>query len=122
MTLLNAPEYDARREDRKRNLLVGSGVVVLVAALVAVAGFLTGHGWFFSNLPVEHRVNVFLTTVEQAITPRRMGCGTTIRTGSSIRRSMTTRCSGLPRTGRRRATGVARSRASMWTSPSGTTP
>jgi hypothetical protein len=64
MTLLNAPEYDARREDRKRNLLVGSGVVVLVAALVAVAGFLMGHGWFFSNLPVEHRVNVFLTTVE----------------------------------------------------------
>jgi hypothetical protein len=49
MTLLNAPEYDARREDRKRNLLIGSVVVVFVAAIVAVAGFLTGHGWFFSN-------------------------------------------------------------------------
>jgi hypothetical protein len=64
MTLLNAPEYDARREDRKRNLLIGSVVLVVVAALVAVAGFLMGHGWFFSNLPVEHRVDVFLTTVE----------------------------------------------------------
>lgn len=65
MTLLNAPEYDARREDRKRNLLVGSGVLLLLAAIVAVAGFLMGHGWFFSNLPAEHRVDVFLSTVQR---------------------------------------------------------
>jgi hypothetical protein len=73
MTLLNAPEYDSRREDRKRNLLVGSGVLVLVAALVAVAGFLMGHGWFFANMPVEHRVNAFLTTVEHGDYPKAYG-------------------------------------------------
>ena len=28
MTLLNAPEYDARRETRNRNLLIGAGVLV----------------------------------------------------------------------------------------------
>src|SRR3978361_706316 len=70
MTLLNAPEYDSRREDRKRNLLVGSGVLVLVAALVAVAGFLMGHGWFFANLPVEPLVNAVFPPVEDGDYPK----------------------------------------------------
>jgi hypothetical protein len=65
MTLLNAPEYDARREDRKRNLLVGLVVLIFASAILAVAGFLMGHGWFFSNLPAEHRVDVFLSTVQR---------------------------------------------------------
>jgi hypothetical protein len=65
MTLLNAPEFDARRENRKRNLLVGSGVLLAVAIVVALAGYVMGHGWAFSNLPVEHRVSVFLDTVER---------------------------------------------------------
>jgi hypothetical protein len=64
MALLNAPEYDERGESRKRNLLIG--VVILVAVLVVtfLAGFLLGHGWFFSNLPAEHRVNAFFDTLE----------------------------------------------------------
>lgn len=64
MTLLNAPAYDARREQLKRNLLIGISVAVLVLALVAMAGYVMGHGWFFSNLPDEHRVSVFMQTVE----------------------------------------------------------
>jgi hypothetical protein len=34
-------------------------------ALLAVAGFLMGHGWLFTNVPVEHKVNVFLSTLQK---------------------------------------------------------
>lgn len=64
MTLLNAPEYDGRKENRKRNLLVGSGVVILLVTVIGVGGFMLGHGWFFSNLPAEHRVGNFLTALQ----------------------------------------------------------
>jgi len=64
MTLLNAPEYNRRRENRNRNLLVGSGVVVLLAVVIGLGGYIMGHGWFFSLLPVEHRINVFMNTLE----------------------------------------------------------
>lgn len=64
MTLLNAPQYNAHRENRNRNLLVGTAIVVALSALLCVGGYLLGHGWFFSNLPVEHRINVFLTTLQ----------------------------------------------------------
>ena len=64
MTLLNAPEYDARRETRNRNLLIGSGVLLAVLLVTAVAGFILGHGWFFSNLPIERKVDKFFTALE----------------------------------------------------------
>ena len=65
MTLLNAPEYDTRRETMKRNLLVGGGALILVLALLTVSGYLLGHGWFFQNLPEEHAVSKFLTDLEE---------------------------------------------------------
>ena len=65
MTLLNAPEFNEQKETRNRNLLIGSGAFVALIALLAVAGFILGHGWLFMNLPAEHRINVFLSTVEQ---------------------------------------------------------
>jgi len=64
MTLLNAPEYDKRKENTKRNLLIGAGVLVLLTAVIGVGGFLLGHGWFFSTVPAEHRVDQFLTALE----------------------------------------------------------
>ena len=64
MTLLNAPEFDEKKETRNRNILVGSAIGVAAIAILAVAGFLLGHGWFFMNLPVEHKVNVFLSAVQ----------------------------------------------------------
>jgi hypothetical protein len=64
MTLLNAPEYDQRRENRKRNLLIGALILVVVLVVTFLAGFLLGHGWFFSNLPAEHRVNGFFDALE----------------------------------------------------------
>lgn len=64
MTLLNAPEYDQRAESRKRNLLIGALILVVVLVVTFLGGFLLGHGWFFSNLPAEHRVNVFFDALE----------------------------------------------------------
>ncbi len=73
MTLLNAPVYNARRENLKRNLFIGGGVTVFLLIVLALAGYIMGHGWFFSNLPVEHKVNVFLTTVQQGDYPKAYG-------------------------------------------------
>jgi hypothetical protein len=64
MTLLNAPAFDVQKESRKRNVQIGSLIAVVAIALLAVAGFLLGHGWLFMNVPVEHRVNVFLSTLQ----------------------------------------------------------
>jgi hypothetical protein len=64
MTLLNAPEYDVQKENRKRNILVGSGIGVVLVAVLSLAGFLLGHGWLFTNLPVEHKVSVFLSALQ----------------------------------------------------------
>lgn len=73
MTLLNAPVYDARRENLRRNLLIGAGASVFLAVVLALAGYIMGHGWFFSNLLVEHKVNVFLSTVQQGDYPKAYG-------------------------------------------------
>ncbi len=73
MTLLNAPEFDERKENRRRNIWVGSGTFVALVAVLTVAGFLLGHGWLFTNLPVEHRVNVFLTAVQAGDSPKAFG-------------------------------------------------
>lgn len=64
MTLLNAPEFDDRREKRKSNLLIGFGVLVVLTVVIGLGGLVMGHGWFFSLLPVEHRINVFLDTLQ----------------------------------------------------------
>jgi hypothetical protein len=73
MTLLNAPAYDVRRENLKRNVLIGSGTAVVLGTILAFAGYIMGHGWFFSNLPVEHRVSVFLSAVQQGDYPKAYG-------------------------------------------------
>jgi len=73
MTLLNAPQFDERKENRKRNILLGSGILVAAMVVLTVAGFLLGHGWLFMNLPVEHRVKVFLTAVEAGDYPKAYG-------------------------------------------------
>src|ERR1700722_7253462 len=64
MTLLNAPEYDSRRETRNRNLLISVGVLLALMIVIGIGGFLLGHGWFFSNLPAEHKVGNFFSALE----------------------------------------------------------
>ena len=62
--LLNAPEYDDKAERRRTGLWIGSAVLLLLAAVIGVGGYLMGHGWFFTNLRAEHRVNSFFDTLE----------------------------------------------------------
>lgn len=64
MSLIDAPEYDERGERRKRNIIIAAGVTFLVLLILAFAGYITGHGWLFSNLPTEHRVNSFFNALE----------------------------------------------------------
>ncbi len=65
MTLLNAPAYDERRAKRVRISLIGAAALVVLLLVLTFAGFVTGHGWLFSNLPIEHKVNRFFTALEQ---------------------------------------------------------
>jgi hypothetical protein len=64
MTLLNAPAYDEHKEKLTRNLLIGSAVAVVLLILLTLAGFLLGHGWLFTNLPAEHKVNNFFGALQ----------------------------------------------------------
>jgi hypothetical protein len=73
MTLLNAPEFDEKRETRKHNTLVGSGISIAALVVLAVTGFLMGHGWLFMNLPVEHRVGNFLAAIQAQDYPKAYG-------------------------------------------------
>jgi hypothetical protein len=45
MTLLNAPDFDSRRETRNRNLLIAFGVFVLLLVVSGVGGFLLFCCW-----------------------------------------------------------------------------
>src|SRR5665213_684785 len=73
MTLLNAPQFDEQKETRQRNILVGSGILVVALVLLTVGGFLLGHGWLFTNLPIEHMVNNFLTALQAKDYPKAYG-------------------------------------------------
>jgi hypothetical protein len=64
MSLLNAPEYDERGERRKTGLLIGIGVALLLTAVIGIGGYLMGHGWFFTNLRAERRVDTFFKALE----------------------------------------------------------
>lgn len=64
MSLMDAPEYDERTERRKLTLLIGSGAVVLLLLVLSFAGYILGHGWLFTNLGAEHRVNKFFDALE----------------------------------------------------------
>jgi hypothetical protein len=64
MSLLDAPEFDARKEKLTKSLLIGTAITIVVLVLLTLAGFLLGHGWLFTDLPAEHRVDHFFTALE----------------------------------------------------------
>jgi hypothetical protein len=64
MTLIDAPAYDPTHDNRVRNLLLSGGVLLLLAIVLGIGGYALGHGWFFSNLPAEHKVNSFYNALE----------------------------------------------------------
>ena len=65
MTLLNAPAYDERRAKLTRLAVIGAVALFFLLIILTFAGFITGHGWLFSNLPVEHRIDRFFTALEK---------------------------------------------------------
>jgi hypothetical protein len=64
MNLMDAPAYDPTRDDRRRNIIVGALVAVLLLGVAAFAGYVSGHGWLFTNLGYEHRVGGFFDALE----------------------------------------------------------
>ncbi len=73
MTLLNAPAYDERQAHRTRNAILALVALFVLLIVLTLAGFITGHGWLFSNLPIEHKVDTFLTDIEQQKFPEAYG-------------------------------------------------
>jgi len=63
MTLLDAPQFNARRERRNRNLLL-TGVIILLVGAIAVVSWAAEMPWQVWHWPSDHRVNQFLGTVE----------------------------------------------------------
>jgi hypothetical protein len=64
MSLMDAPKYDERGERRKMTILISIGCAFLLLLVLTLAGYITGHGWLFSNLGAEHRVNEFFNALE----------------------------------------------------------
>jgi hypothetical protein len=73
MSLMDAPAYDPTRDNRRRNLFIGLAATVLLLLLVTLAGYVLGHGWFFSNLGYEHRVNSFFNALQDKDYPKAYG-------------------------------------------------
>jgi len=73
MSLMDATPYDEAKETRKKRAIIGALVAVVLFIAIALSGFFMGHGWFFSNLPAEMRVNTFLKTVEAGDFPKAYG-------------------------------------------------
>ncbi len=65
MTLLNAPDYNPARDNLIRNIAIGTAGFIFLLIVLTLAGFIAGHGWFFTNLGYEHRVNDFFTDLEK---------------------------------------------------------
>lgn len=70
MTLLNAPAYDERKEQLKKAGLIGAGVAVALLVVLTLGGYISGHGWLFSNLPAERRVSTFFAALESKDYPK----------------------------------------------------
>lgn len=64
MTLIDAPAYNEGREKLKQNLLIGTGVLIVLLVVLSLVGFVLGHGWLFTNLGAEHNVNNFFQSLE----------------------------------------------------------
>jgi len=70
MTLLNAPAYDPASDIRNRNIMIATAGTLVLAVLLFFGGYIMGHGWFFSNLPTEHKVNRFFDALQARDYPK----------------------------------------------------
>ena len=63
MTLMDAPEFNARRERRNRILGI-SAIVLSVLVFIAGVSFYLDMPWQLWHWPSDHRINVFFAAVE----------------------------------------------------------
>jgi hypothetical protein len=73
MSLMDAPAYDPTADNRRRNALIGIASFFVLLLLVTLAGYVLGHGWLFTNLGYEHRVNNFYNALEAKDYPKAYG-------------------------------------------------
>ncbi|MFC6645666.1 hypothetical protein ACFQBQ_08745 [Granulicella cerasi] len=63
-TLMDAPNYDPTRDRLIKSTVISVVTVLIVGFFFTFAGYVLGHGWAFSNIPTEHRVNKFFNALE----------------------------------------------------------
>jgi hypothetical protein len=73
MSLMDAPAYNPRREQMIRTTAITAIVTFFLLVILTVAGYFAGHGWLFTNLGYEHRVNEFFTALEHKDYPKAFG-------------------------------------------------
>ncbi len=64
MSLIDAPQYDPRKDLRNRNIIIGAGSTIALLLILSVVGFVSGNGWLFTNVPAKHRVDAFFKALE----------------------------------------------------------
>ena len=64
MSLMDAPDYDPRRDNRIRNLIIGAGATITLLLILSFVGFVSGNGWLFTNVPAKHKVDAFFNALE----------------------------------------------------------
>lgn len=63
MTLMDAPQYNARRERRNRNLGIAAIVIICLAFVAGISWYLD-MPWQLWHWPSDHTVNQFFSAVE----------------------------------------------------------
>ncbi len=64
MSLMDAPAYDTRSAHLTKTLLIALASLIGLLIVLTLLGYILGHGWLFSNLPAEHKVNAFYTALQ----------------------------------------------------------
>ncbi|MES2391821.1 MAG: hypothetical protein V4555_09275 [Acidobacteriota bacterium] len=64
MSLLDAPAYDPTADNRKRNIIIAAIATIFLLIVLAFTGYVSGHGWLFTNLGAEHKINRFFVALE----------------------------------------------------------
>lgn len=65
MSLMDAPVFDERRARRNQTLLISTAALFGLLVVLTLFGYILGHGWLFTNLGAEHRVNTFFAAIER---------------------------------------------------------
>jgi hypothetical protein len=63
MALMDAPQYNVRRENRNRNLGIAAVVIVIIAFAAGISYYLD-MPWQLWHWPSDHRVNQFFSAIE----------------------------------------------------------